>query len=63
MVFATGYTLREAQLSALEELKRLNGTTIGGVTIGINIEALEEFLKETKPPCDCLKCCILRNFN
>lgn len=63
MVGASPTSFRQMQLDALEELESMNGMSIGGLKLFIDMEPFRKFVEDSKPKCDCLNCWILRNFH
>lgn len=56
MVGASVGSFRDAQIKCLNELERMNGINIGGITITMDIDRLRKMIPKEK--CDCLECYI-----
>ena len=46
------------QNTIIDELRRLNGITIGGITISIDVDSIIKSIP--KKPCACMKCYLLQ---
>ena len=55
------YEIYQMKLKALEELEKLNGIEIDGITFFMDIEKLRKELEDSRErvPCRCMQCYLL----